>query len=344
VGSREDAPGSTPLVLHWNGASWSTVAGPAGSGAKLAASGIAADGGLWTAGGGFTADPESGIVAHRQGGSWITTSTSAPASWSAVAPLSDSDVWVSGDDAASPWSSHWDGSAWRTVAEPAARAARLTRSAGLVAPTADEIWTVGSATYPPGSVSGYREGPTAMRLCPLDVTDAAISKPSSRASQGTGTLWRFPDTNHGARDVTDAVGLGPSGAPLFTTGARAPGTTGTFRLDHAGTFAIVDSSSGHTAVLTVPTEALPKKAEQGTTFTVYTSALASLPTYLGTDIRYRNPGSEVWHRLASGTRNGATPFTPDGTGVYTLQARLRNRTTGAFSDWSPFATINVTAP
>jgi hypothetical protein len=345
VGTRQDVAGgaSRPVVLHWGGSTWTTVSEPAGVTGELDAAATAPDGDLWAAGGGFSADPSAGIVAHRQGGAW-NTSTSNDASWSAVAPLSDTDVWVGGDDGLAPWSSHWDGSAWRSIAEPSARASQTTLSAGLVAPTADEIWTVGSAQYPAGSISGYREAPTAMRLCPLDVTDSAISKPSSRVFQGSGTLWRFPAANHGSRDVTEAIGLGQGGEPLFTTGPRPAGTTGTFRLDHAGTFQVRDTSSGHVSELTVPTEALPKKAPLGTSFTVYTSALATLPSYLGTDIRYRKPGSEFWYRLVSGTQHGTTQFAPNATGVYTLQARLRNRTTGAVSGWSPFAMINVVAP
>ncbi len=346
VGTRQDVSGGVhaPVVLHWNGSSWSAVSEPSGVTGDLDAAATAPDGDLWAAGGGFSEDPTAGIVAHRQGGTWSTTTSTGPASWSAVAPLSDTDVWVGGDDGFTPWSSHWDGSAWRIVGEPVARDSRSSLSAGLLATSPDEIWTVGSATYPPGSISGLREGPTAMRLCPLDVTDSGISKPSSRASQGTGTLWRFPASNHGSRDVTEALGLGQGGAPLFTTGPRPPGTTGTFRLEHAGTFAVLDTASGRTAELTVPTEALPKKAALGTSFTVYTSALSTLPTYLGTDIRYRKPGSEFWYRLVSGTRNGATSFDPGVMGVYTIQARLRNRNTGAVSGWSPFAMINVVAP
>jgi hypothetical protein len=346
VGTHQDVAGAVgaPMILHWGGSAWTIVSEPSGATGALDAAATAPDGDVWTAGGGGSADPTAGIVAHRQGGAWSTTTSALPASWSAVAPLSDTDAWVGGDDGRAPWSSHWDGSTWRTIVEPSARDAETTRSAGLVAPSADEIWTVGSAQYPAASISGYREGPTAMRLCPLDVTDSAISKPSSRVFQGSGTLWRFPASNHGSRDVTEALGLGQGGAPLFTTGARPPGTTGTFRVDHAGTFAVRDTTSGHVSELTVPTEALPKKAPLGTSFTVYTSAMATLPSYLGTDIRYRKPGSEFWYRLVSGTQRGATRFSPNATGVYTLQARLRNRTTGAVSGWSPFAMINVVAP
>jgi hypothetical protein len=346
VGTRQDVLGAegAPLILHWGGSTWTIVDEPSRVAGELDAAAVAPDGDLWTAGGGGSADPSAGIVAHRQGGSWSTTTSTRPASWSAVAPRSDTDAWVGGDDGRASWSSLWDGSAWRTIAEPSARDSQATLSAGLVAPTAGEIWTVGSARYAAGSVSGYREGLTAMRLCPLDVTDSAISKPSSRVSQGSGTLWRFPTSNHGARDVTEALGLGQGGAPLFATGARAPGTTGTFRVDHAGTFPVRDTTSGHVSELTVPTEALPKKAPLGTSFTVYTSALPTLPSYLGTDIRYRKPGSEFWYRLVSGTQQGATRFVPNATGVYTLQARLRNRTTGTVSGWSPFAMINVVAP
>jgi hypothetical protein len=105
----------------------------------------------------------------------------------------------------------------------------------------------------------------------------------------------------------------------------------------------VDTTTGHTSELTVPTEALPKKAPLGTKFTIYTSARTTLPSPLGTDIRYRKPGSEFWYRLASGTTSGTTSFTPAQTGVYTVQARLKNKTTGVASEWSPFAMINVTA-
>jgi hypothetical protein len=344
VGTRQDVSGGTsyPVVLRWNGASWTQVAIPSGVSGGLAAAGTARDGDLWTAGGGVAAGDTSGIVAHRQAGAWSTTATSSPASWTDVAPSSDTDVWVGGDDSTTAWSSHWDGTVWRTIAEPSARGSLSDLSAGISTLANGEIWTVGYAKYPPGSPAGYREGPTAMRLCPLDVTDAGISKVTSRAFQGTGTLWRFPASNQGAHDVTEALGIGAGGAPLFGTGARAPGTTGTFRLDHAGTFAVVDTTTGHTAELTVPTEALPKKASLGTAFTIYTSALTTLPSPLGTDIRYRKPGSEFWYRLVTGTTSGATSFTPGQTGVFTIQARLKNKVTGVASEWSPFAMINVT--
>ena len=65
---------------------------------------------------------------------------------------------------------------------------------------------------------------------------------------------------------------------------------------------------------------------------------------LGSDIRYRKPGSEFWYRLVKATGKGSTTFTPAQIGVFTLQARLRNKATGVASGWSPFATINVTAP
>jgi hypothetical protein len=205
----------------------------------------------------------------------------------------------------------------------------------------DEVWAVGGAEPFDSSTTAS----LALRICPVNVSDTGIAKPTSRVAQGSGTLWRFPASNQRVHDITDAIGLGADGTPLFTTGPRPAGSTGTFDLDHAGTFPIVDTSTAHTAELTVPTEALPKSAPLGTTFDVYTTAsTASLGTSLGSDIRYRKPGSEFWYRLASGTRSATTSFTPDQKGTYTLQARLRNRATGIVSGWSPFATIKVTAP
>jgi hypothetical protein len=348
VGARPTSNGSgVPLVLHWNGTAWSAVTRPSDtSGAFLDDADTAPDDDLWAAGGAWTwpVDPANGLVAHRSTGTWTSTRSSR-AQWYGVAALGDDDVWTVGDSVQHGWSSHWDGSSWSDLAVPPARGPKaFSEIAAIESVAPDTLWLVGTASIPTGQTVKSGATPLAMRLCPLDVTDAGMSKASSRVSQGSGTLWRFPSSNHGSHDVTEALGLGPSREPLFATGSRPPGATGTFRLDHAGTFPVVDGSTGHTAGLTVPTEALPKKADLGTSFTVYTSALAELPSYLGTDIRYRKPGSEFWYRLVSGTRNGATPFTPEGTGVYTIQARLRNRTTGLVSGWSPFATINVTPP
>jgi hypothetical protein len=311
------------------------------SGASFEGADTAPDGDLWAAGGTWAGSPD-GLLAHREAGSW-TTSRSQSAVWNDVTALGDADVWTAGDGVAHGWSGHWDGSRSLDLAVPPARGPNASSQiTGVEAVSPDLIWLVGTSTVPNGQAVKPGSTPMVMRLCPLDVTDAGISKATSRAFQGTGTLWRFPASNHGDHDVTEALGLGAGRAPLFGTGARAPGTTGTFRLDHAGTFAVVDTSTGHTSELTVPTEALPKKAALGTAFTIYTSSLATLPSPLGTDIRYRKPGSEFWYRLVSGTTNGATSFTPGQTGVFTIQARLKNKVTGVASEWSPFAMVNVT--
>jgi hypothetical protein len=335
------------VLLHWNGVSWSVVPGaPDAPEDWIFTSGsIAPDGDVWTAGGPWGPPPSGlphGLAQHREGGSWTSWGDGRITSWSGIDALGDADAWLIGSDTRTH-TQHWDGTSWTDLAAPPARAVNETlRPRTVFGVSPDEVWALGEWFVAGGAA---KPGATsmAMRLCPADVTDSGFSKASSRVHQGSGTVWRFPASNTEAHDVREAAGLA-GGQPLFGTGLRPAGTTGTFVLDHAGTFAVVDSATGHTAELTVPTEAAPKKAALGTTFSVFTSAQTSLPSFLGTDIRYRKPGSEFWYRLVSGTRAGTTPFTPDRTGVYTLQARLRSRTTTAFSGWSPFATIKVTAP
>ena len=340
-GAAADRDGTAdPLVLRWNGIAWSVVAqaDDLPDDAYLLDGEVAPDGDVWTAGG---APWSSGavprwVLQHREGGTWTGRSLGGE-KWQGISPVSDSDVWLT----AFSTTAHWDGSSVTLLSFPPARGGSAfgsLRAVQAVGPR--EVWTVGWS-------DGWTEPstvPVAMRLCPLQVTDGGIEKESSRVSQGSGTIWRFPAANDTAHDVTDALGLGADSMPLFGTGRRSPGSTGTFTLDHAGTFPVVDTATGHTSELTVATEAMPKVAPLGTTFTVYTAAsTSSLGSFLGSDVRYRKPGSEFWYRLASGTRSAQTAFTPDQKGTYTFQARLRNRTTGVVSGWSPFATIKVTA-
>ena len=340
-GGAADSDGTAdPLVLRWNGIAWSVVAqaDDLPDDAYLLDGEVAPDGDVWTAGGApwsSGAVPRS-VFQHREGGTWTTRSVGGE-KWQGISPVSDSDVWLTGFTT----TAHWDGSSVTPLSFPPARgdsALGSLRAVQAVGP--NEVWTVGWS-------DGWTEQstvPVALRLCPLEVTDGGIEKETSRVSQGSGTIWHFPAANDTAHDVTDALDLGASSTPLFGTGRRTPGSTGTFTLDHAGTFPVVDTATGATSELTVPTEAIPKVAPLGTTFTVYTAAsTSSLDSFLGSDIRYRKPGSEFWYRLASGTRSAQTAFTPDQKGTYTFQARLRNRTTGVVSGWSPFATVKVTA-
>ncbi len=329
------------LVLRWNGTSWSKVAAAtdAPQFTWFTDGAVAPDGDVWTAGGApwrSSTTPEA-VLQHREGGTW-TTHASPGEPWLGVSPVSDSDVWLAGYSA----TAHWNGSSTTRLDVPPVRG-DVVPSMPLTAVEAigrDQVWVVGGSEGPTGTTTI----PVTMRLCPLSVTDDGIDKESSRVSQGSGTIWRFPAANDSAHDVTDALDLGASSTPLFGTGRRTPGSTGTFTLNHAGTFPVVDTATGHTSELTVPTEAIPKVAPLGTTFTVYTAAsTSSLGSFLGSDVRYRKPGSEFWYRLASGTRSAQTAFTPDQKGTYTFQARLRNRTTGVVSGWSPFATVKVTA-
>jgi hypothetical protein len=205
------------LTEHWNGHAWSSVPMPAGpcdvfeSSCQL--TGVSADhtGNVIAVG---TATLNAGgwvpaALAYRWTGSaWATLPVSATVNaWALahVATLSASDAWAIGTNLTTPTAggaTHWDGTAWTTVATPVLSTLPVTLNA-VSGSSGQDVWAVGIAQS-----SGYHN-----------------QVRHSVAMHYDGTAWTaatLPDTG-GIVDVSadsaaDAWALGADGSVLHFTG------------------------------------------------------------------------------------------------------------------------------
>jgi hypothetical protein len=109
VGSAQGAP----FAVHWDGASWQTVAlpTPAVAGGLNAISGSATD--LWAVG--AAADGTRVLTAHWDGTRWsyVPDAGVSDGGLLTVATVAPNDVWAGGDALLQ----HWDGTQWRDVSQ-----------------------------------------------------------------------------------------------------------------------------------------------------------------------------------------------------------------------------------
>jgi hypothetical protein len=114
----------SPLIVHWNGTSWQTVASPADFSGKLRAISADSASDLWAVGD----DGRGHAIAFRSNGtSWISTTLPAIGidNLQGVKAFSPSDVWAVGGLTPSSGTAtghtlvmHWNGSAWSVVPSP----------------------------------------------------------------------------------------------------------------------------------------------------------------------------------------------------------------------------------
>jgi hypothetical protein len=154
VGDRQEQP----LVEHWDGTRWRVVTSPILEGYPSALRGVVAlsrrD--VWAVGG-----TASGTLAeHWDGTRWRVLPSPSPGGPAAsnallaVAGVSARDVWAVGwttGQYREPLAEHWDGRRWRATPVPVPgppTALSLLAAVSVVAP--DDVWAVGSYTYPAG--------------------------------------------------------------------------------------------------------------------------------------------------------------------------------------------------
>ena len=146
----------TPLILHWNGASWQPVAPPSGTG-KLLAAAFSSATDLWAVGDDNHGHP---LVLRSAGAAW--SSIPVPQFGSSmhlrgVRVFSPTDVWVVGDDTGSSLTLHWNGAGWTRVLSPNPDPfSNVLHAVGGFGP--NDLWAVGqqarsktSTGVPPGT-------------------------------------------------------------------------------------------------------------------------------------------------------------------------------------------------
>jgi hypothetical protein len=126
VGLTDNSSGQwAPLVMHWNGSTWTIVSSPNPDGdAVLQAVSSASANDIWAVG--VTSSSPTGCVSHCEtfamhwdGSTWTVVSTPNPSSsylnaLLGVAVIGGDDVWAVGStDFETTLFTHWDGSSWR---------------------------------------------------------------------------------------------------------------------------------------------------------------------------------------------------------------------------------------
>ena len=182
VGWTDDVTDQLPRVLHYNGTTWTPVAGPpTGIYGSLNGVWAGANGDAWVVGG---VDAAGQIALyHYSGGAWTTYEVAADGGVARIAMVSATDGWATNGDQML----HWDGTAWTVVYS--------ARDMQGIAAVAGRAWAVGSADRIYGQT-----GPSAW-------TAEQAGSPTIENLQGVYT--RAPD---------DAWAVGAHGTALHYTG------------------------------------------------------------------------------------------------------------------------------
>ncbi|MEU0560258.1 hypothetical protein [Dactylosporangium sp. NPDC006015] len=139
-----------PLVLRWQGGSWTSVAAPEIDGSLTAVHAVTADD-VWAAGSQTEPDGStSGLLLHWNGTAWTVAGQLPPlpgagdVAFDDVSAAAHGDVWVvgarcTGEDDCTPLALHLGAGGWQVV--PSDETA--TRLTGVIAFAADDVWMTG---------------------------------------------------------------------------------------------------------------------------------------------------------------------------------------------------------
>jgi hypothetical protein len=133
-----------PLIIHWDGNSWSTVDLPPGAGALRSVSGSGPDD-VWAAG---IADSDSGrgLILHWDGVRWSSVTVPdfrSETGLLSISALSSSAAWACGDSIVLSW----DGRAWQKVEDKVAREGSDLGATQAQAVSLNDVWFNGMGTF-----------------------------------------------------------------------------------------------------------------------------------------------------------------------------------------------------
>jgi len=139
------------LIEHWDGSTWSIVAGAALAGAKLTAVAGRAANDVWAVG-------SSGLTEHWDGTAWSVVPSvyaSGADPFASVAVIASNDVWAVGSAnfGVSTLIEHWDGAQWSVVPSPNTSAGQ-NQLFGVSGVAANDVWAVGSYLDQASPVTG----------------------------------------------------------------------------------------------------------------------------------------------------------------------------------------------
>lgn len=218
-----DARDTTPLLLHWNGRTWTEVKGPDVPAGQFGEVKIAPDGALWVAGWARIGDREPGVVYRYAGGKWqpLTAGLEDSINGNVLAVFSNTDAWLG----LNAGLAHWDGKTWTYVGN--------VPTDGSVIPTAmvnqgsKNIWLTGVQH------SGTGDHPMVMRYD--GKAWSSVKVPDTSGQLYDIAFWNDRPIAVGERFVDDGnhfsnypLALRYDGSKFVTTAVPTPaGTEGT---------------------------------------------------------------------------------------------------------------------
>ncbi|HKP54887.1 MAG TPA: hypothetical protein VJ183_19805 [Chloroflexia bacterium] len=140
---------SQPLVAHWNGGEWTTVANPAIANSKLNGISIVSGNNIWAVG--SSASDSETLIMHYDGAAWTRVASPNVGSYqnvlTSVVTLSATNAWAvgyasNGTTGYQGITLHYDGASWSTVPNGTAGMGNIYLS-GVAAASSGDVWAVG---------------------------------------------------------------------------------------------------------------------------------------------------------------------------------------------------------
>jgi len=173
------------ILMHWDGATWSLVNGPAVNAGALSAIKAFGPVDIWAVGTeGFAGNTPTTLTLHWDGTAWIripSPNIEMQNYLSGIDGMTPDDIWAVGRSTTSTLAMHWDGAAWTLVPTPVIAGGQFF-AVKVIGPTF--VCAVG--TFPGQPLSERWDG-TQWRTIPVPPTD-----PSSilwAISARHGTVW-----------------------------------------------------------------------------------------------------------------------------------------------------------
>ncbi|HEX6798026.1 MAG TPA: hypothetical protein VF116_09980, partial [Ktedonobacterales bacterium] len=139
----------TPVILHWDGTSWTAAQAPADVTSEGLVGVAAAGGTAWTVGQHEGRNgPAASLIAQETGGVWSLVPSASPGTLSnrlaGVAAITPNDAWAVGSSANGALTEHWNGAGWSVI--PSANATAVdNRLNAVAAASSSDVWAVGAA-------------------------------------------------------------------------------------------------------------------------------------------------------------------------------------------------------
>src|SRR5216684_471610 len=136
---------SPPVILHWNGKRWASVAHPKQAGFLTGVTAVSAND-VWAVG--ETGNGAQTLIEQWNGTSWTAVSSPSTGRLAGVAAVSASDIWAVGsvtdiNGITSTVIEQWNGTSWTVVPSPNPSLNENVLAAASADPASTQAWAVG---------------------------------------------------------------------------------------------------------------------------------------------------------------------------------------------------------